>query len=67
MTKDEEIEYLANAMWQLLDDMKGGGLNVCLAAKAEARIAFEPFNDDPEAMDGIMTLEEARAVMAECF
>jgi len=36
-------------MWQLLDDMQGG-MSVCLAAKAEARIALEQFltPDRPE-------------------
>lgn len=66
MTRKHEVEYLANAMWQLLDDMGKRGASVCLAAKAEARIAFEPFADDDCPLDNLMTLDEARAVMAEC-
>lgn len=65
MTKEQEIEYLANTMWQLLDDMKSGQ-SVCLVSKAEARIAYEPFRGEDDPMADIMTLEEAKAVMAEC-
>lgn len=36
---------LADAMWQLLDDMGADGLSVCPAAKAAARLAYEPFAD----------------------
>lgn len=46
---EAQVEALADAMWQLLDDMQGG-MSVCLAAKAEARVALEPFltPDRPE-------------------
>lgn len=44
MPTEKEIEDLAEAMWQLLDDMGKDGRSVCLAAKAQARIAYEPFN-----------------------
>lgn len=59
-----EVEKLADAMWQLLDDMGEGGQSVCLAAKAQARIAFEPFRDktEPE-YDDWMPLAEAQAIV----
>lgn len=61
-----EIEALADAMWQLLDDMGERGQSVCVAAKAQARIAFEPFRDksEPEFIDW-MSLEEAKRIEAE--
>lgn len=61
---DEEIESLECAMWQILDDMGKNGLSACLAAKADARVAYEPFRDksDPEYEDW-MTLAEAEAVL----
>lgn len=57
-----EIEALAEAMDQLLDDMGPNGQSVCLGSKAQARIAFEPFLD-PECREFIMPLEEAKRVM----
>lgn len=45
MAKLEDIDRLVAAMDQLLDDMGHDGLCVCLAAKAQARIAFEPFTE----------------------
>jgi hypothetical protein len=62
MPTPEQVQALADAMWQLLDDMGTGGQCVCLAAKAQARIAFEPFVDEPEAMAGIMSLADAERV-----
>jgi hypothetical protein len=59
----EQVEALADAMWQLLDDMCDGGQSVCLAAKAQARIAYEPFRDKSEPEhDDWMSLAEAEAV-----
>lgn len=43
MATKNEVDALAAAMGQLLDDMGIDGQSVCLAAKAQARIAFEPF------------------------
>jgi hypothetical protein len=62
-----EVEELADAMWQLLDDMKKGGLSVCLCAKAQARVAYEPFRDksEPE-YDDWMSLEQANQILEEC-
>ena len=40
--RTEQVEALARAMWQLLDDM-GAGHAVCDQAKQEAISAFEPF------------------------
>lgn len=61
-----QVEALADAMWQLLDDMGKDGRSVCLAAKAQARIAYEPFRDksEPE-YDDWMTVAEARAIEEE--
>lgn len=66
MPTDAEISALADAMWQLLDDMRDTGQGVCLAAKAEARIAYEPFRDksEPE-YDDWMSLAQAMAIRAE--
>lgn len=41
-----DVTALADAMWQLLDDMGANGQSVCLAAKAQARIAYEAFRED---------------------
>jgi hypothetical protein len=62
----EEVTVLADAMWQLLDDMGARGQSVCLAAKAQARLAYEPFRDKSEEYDDWMPVEEARRIMAEC-
>lgn len=61
MYTEQQIAELADAMWQLLDDMGKDGLSVCLAAKAQARIAYEPFITDieREAYAGLMDLETA--------
>lgn len=39
----EQVQALADAMWQLLDDMGESGQSVCGHAKAMARVAYEPF------------------------
>jgi hypothetical protein len=65
MPTEAEVKALADAMWQLLDDMDGDSQSVCLAAKAKARIAFEPFNDEPEASPD-MTMEQAREIVSRC-
>lgn len=54
---------LASAMWQLLDDFGPNGSRASSAAIAQARIAFEPFNDHEA--EPPMSLEEARKIMAE--
>ncbi len=51
---------LADAMWQLLDDMGADGLSVCPAAKAAARLAYEPFADVDAPL--AYTVADARAV-----
>jgi hypothetical protein len=61
---EQQVTELADAMDQLLDDMGKGGQSVCLAAKAKARVAFEPFREhdtDPFTM----TFEEAKEILAE--
>lgn len=60
-----EVEALAEAMWQLLDDMGRDGKSVCLAAKAQARIAYEPFGLDSTEWADWMSLEEAKRILAE--
>lgn len=62
---DKEVQALIDAMDQLLDDMGIGGQSVCLAAKAQARIAFEPFLDS-DCTPYIMPLEVARQIIIEC-
>jgi hypothetical protein len=63
----KEVEELADAMWQLLDDMGKTRQSVCLAAKAQARVAYEPFRDtsEPE-YDDWMSLEQAKQILKEC-
>lgn len=61
----EQIEALACAMEQLLDDMGKQGQSVCLAAKAQARIAFEPFRDKSENDSWTMSLKEAQRIERE--
>lgn len=62
----KQTEELADAMWQLLDDMGIAGQSVCLAAKAQARIAIEPFlTPDRPACDDWMTLADAEKIEKE--
>ncbi len=63
----EDVEALVECMWQLLDDMGKDGKSVCLLAKAEARLALQPFlgkENDPADCD-LMDLELAKSVVAE--
>lgn len=64
MPTEVEVTALADAMWQLLDDMGEKGQTVCRAAKARARIAFEPWNTEEGALCE-MPLAEANRLMAE--
>lgn len=72
MPTPEEVGRLAEAMWQVLDDMGAEGRSVCLATKASARVAFEPFLQADFAADPSldpdyapdMSLSEARAILA---
>jgi hypothetical protein len=57
------ISELADAMRQLLDDMGADGHCVCEAAKAQARVALEPFRYSNEKID--YPLETAQAVLRE--
>ena len=45
MATEKQITALADAVWQVLDDMDGGGTCCCEAAKADLRLAYEPFAD----------------------
>jgi hypothetical protein len=40
---EDELDALLAAVWQAFDDMGKDGLSICGAAKAELRIAAEPF------------------------
>lgn len=66
MVTPEQVQALADAMWQVLDDMRQNGLSVCLLAKAEARVAYEPFRDksEPE-YDNWMPLAEAELLLRD--
>ena len=60
------VEALADAMWQLLDDMGKSPNRPCLAALAQARIAYEPFRDkDDEDWPDWLSLAEAKKIIAE--
>lgn len=63
MATQEQVDKLAEAMCQLLDDMGKNGLSVCVLAKAHARIAYEPFCD-PEDIEFIMPLQAAKNIVA---
>ena len=66
-SRDERVMALAKAVGQLLFDMGTDGLCVSKMAKAEARIAYEPFRflfaDDG---DGLMPLDVAKKIVEEC-
>lgn len=61
----EVVELLAHAAWQVLDDMGERGCCCCPFAKAQLRIAFEPFVCDVRELEGWMSLEEAERVLRE--
>jgi hypothetical protein len=63
---DEQTDALADAMWQLLDDMGMEGQCVCLLAKAKARVAFDPFAWDEGAIESLMPLADAERIIREC-
>jgi len=42
---DSRMTALLEAVWQVLDDMGATGHSCCPAAKAQLRVAFEPFRD----------------------
>jgi hypothetical protein len=66
MTDQKQVEALADAMWQLLDDMGKDRKTCCLAAKAYARVAYEPFRDtsEPEYDDWI-SFADAKTLIEE--
>lgn len=66
MPTEAEVQALAEAMDQLLDDMGITGTSVCVAAKAQARVAYEPFRDKSEADERLMPLDVAQQVLREC-
>lgn len=58
---DPHLAALVEAVWQVLDDMDQSGTCCCLAAKAQLRVAFEPYRD-PE-LDLAMPLATAADIM----
>jgi hypothetical protein len=60
----EQIEDLVEAVRQLLEDMGPDGLSVCLAVKAEARVALEPFLSKGDGKN-MITFARAHAIMEE--
>lgn len=66
MHTQKQVDELADAMWQLLDDMRTAGQCACLQAIAQARVAYEPFrSDDPDANKDLMPLETAQRILDE--
>ncbi len=57
-----QVQILADAMWQVLDDMGADSRSVCPATKARARVAYQPFRfTDDNGDDGLdMPLSELR-------
>lgn len=64
MPTEEQVRELADAMWQLLDDMGEHGKCVCLAAKAQARVAYEPFMEAGD-FTNWMTMAQAERILRE--
>jgi rubrerythrin len=62
MPDPDHVAALVDAMDQLLDDMGATGKCVCLYAKAQARIAFEPFRTADHTTE--FTLEAANQIVA---
>jgi hypothetical protein len=64
----EQVYALAEAMEQLLDDMGPDRQSVCLAAKAKAHIAYEPFREmmGDEMPECYMPMADAERIIQEC-
>jgi hypothetical protein len=63
MPTEQEVQALAEAMDQLLDDMGQEGTRVCVAAKAQARMAWEPFRDKDDPAHRLMSIDEAKRIL----
>ena len=63
MVTVSQIEKLAEAMWQILDDMAIGGYECCGLAKWQARIAYEPFLE--EVYDDWLSFEKAKELFGD--
>ena len=63
MPTDEQVKALAESMWLLLDDMGKDAQSVSLLAKAQARVAFEPFNVPNMNWDDWMSLADAEKIV----
>jgi hypothetical protein len=65
-TTAEQVRALADAMWQLLDDFgPGADCRPCLAAIAQARVAYEPFVAEPGDVDSIFPLPRAQEIVRD--
>lgn len=51
-----------DALLQILDDMGVDGDCCCLLAKAQARVAIEPFLEDDDG-EGLMSYEDAKNIV----
>jgi hypothetical protein len=61
-----QIDYLANAAWQVLCNMGKSGLTMSKISKAELREALEPFMTGTRGRIGLsMTLEDAQSTMED--
>ena len=63
---EEQILRLAEVVSQCLDDMGVSGRSVCGLAKAELRVAYEPFIDDVErSFSDWMSYEAANKIVED--
>lgn len=68
---DEQIQALSDAVWQMLDDMGKDGYACCGYAKAQARVAYEPFRVAESAEPGEelvcdLSFEDAKRIVDDC-
>lgn len=63
---DKRVTDLIEAVWQVLDDMGTDGKCCCGAAKAQLRVAYEPFSEEVGPTEGFLSLSEAERILREC-
>lgn len=61
----ERLLALVEAAWQVLDDMGTTGQTCSAAAKAQLRVAFEPFRTQDDEFEVEMPLEDAQAILEQ--
>jgi hypothetical protein len=64
--RERAIVALVGAVWQVLDDMGADGHSCCGLAKAQLRIAFEPFHDIEQHDEMDVPIAEAQRIINEC-